>query len=64
MIIVSVKAPPPPPKCTCSVVADAPPPTTIPEVKAEVSPPLPVTVAPEVTVIATWNDRGIEVQVT
>jgi hypothetical protein len=35
-----------------------------PEVKAEVTPPLPVTVAPEVAVITTWNDKGIEVQVT
>jgi hypothetical protein len=47
MIVVSVKAPAPPAKCLCSLVADSPPPTT----------------APEATVITTWNDRGIEVQV-
>lgn len=35
-----------------------------PEVTSIVGETLPFTTAPEVTVITTWNDKGIEVQVT
>jgi hypothetical protein len=40
------------------------PPITEPEVTAMITPPPQMIVEPEATVITTWNDRGIEVQVS
>jgi hypothetical protein len=40
------------------------PPIVAPEVRAEITPPLPPILVPEVAVITTWNNKGIEVQIT
>jgi hypothetical protein len=60
MIIASIGIP----KCLCTVIWGLAQQVTEPEARVEVTTPLPPIVAPEVTVITTWNDKGIEVQAT